>query len=363
MNQTLEIEDDLWHEALQEARIGLWVADVASEEVEFDSLCGILFAVEPVEVTTYRELLGTVIEEDRQLLDASIKKVLCDRRSLDVAVRIRLHDGSIRWLALQGKVHDHYSGNDKKIIGIATDISLHKARDMRMEDTIANLMLANRELDAFSSSVAHDLKAPLAALAGFSDMLRDECGSGVSEKGCYYFRKVKDIVHQMDSIINNLLFMAHVTAPDIVKARVPLEPIARSIIDDLKKKEPGRAVDVRIQPDLCGNADANLITIVLTNLLGNAWKFTGMAATPEIEFGCSKANNRSVYFVRDNGVGFDMKEAHRLFKPMQRLYTAQKFEGTGIGLALANRIIKKHGGSMWTESEQGKGATFYFTLE
>lgn len=224
------------------------------------------------------------------------------------------------------------------------------------------LAYANRELESFSYSAAHDLKAPIRAIKGFSDIImedyRDTLDRGAQELLC----RIINSSEKMDKLIDDMLNLSKVASMQINFQEVDLSGIAHSVIDDLKAKEPQRKVEVRVKEGLKARADAVLMKIALTNLLGNAWKFSSKKEISEIWFGSKNVDGSLVFFVKDNGSGFDMAEASRLFEPFRRLHSDKEFSGTGIGLSIVNRIIIRHGGKIWAEAEVNKGAVFYFTL-
>jgi PAS domain S-box-containing protein len=220
----------------------------------------------------------------------------------------------------------------------------------------------NRELEAFSYSVSHDLRTPLRAVDGFSQALLEDAGDKLDETGRQHLARVRSAAQRMGLLIDDLLNLARVTRTELNVEQVDLSAIARTVVEDLRHDAPTRQVEVEIEPDLRTEGDARLLRLTLENLLGNAWKFTAGRTPARIEFGCSQVNGERTFFVRDNGVGFDMAYAGKLFGAFQRLHDARDFAGTGVGLATVQRIIHKHGGRIWAESRPGEGATFRFTL-
>ena len=222
----------------------------------------------------------------------------------------------------------------------------------------AELEIANRELETFAYSASHDLRAPLRIMAGFSKALLEDYGNTLDETAQGYLQRIYDSGVHMDRLISGLLNLARVTRSELESQSIDLSALARRIVVDLQTTEPERKVTVDIAPNLTAYGDPRLIEALLQNLLGNAWKFTGKNPNARIEMGASGP----VYYVRDNGVGFDMKQAGKLFQAFQRLHTTDEFEGTGIGLATVFRICERHGGKIGIESAVGKGTTVYFTL-
>ncbi len=246
---------------------------------------------------------------------------------------------------------------------MAREIEVRKQAEESLRQAKALADAANRELEAFSYSVAHDLRAPLRSIDGFSQALLEDCADQVSEEGRTYLGYVRESAQQMAQLIDDLLALSRVSRKELNRSRVDLAQIARNVLSHLEREQPGRRVEVVIPREMFAFCDAHLLGIVLENLLGNAWKFTGKVESARIEFGSRSESGRVVYFVRDNGAGFDMAYVQKLFGVFQRLHAAKEFEGTGIGLVTVHRIIHRHGGSVWAQGEVGRGATFSFTLE
>ncbi|HNB53400.1 MAG TPA: histidine kinase N-terminal 7TM domain-containing protein [Anaerolineales bacterium] len=241
------------------------------------------------------------------------------------------------------------------------NISERKQMEQTLKERTRELEIANQELEAFSYSVSHDLRAPLRAVEGFSTILLGEV-EGINPDAQHYISRIKSASAQMKELIDGLLALAHVSRAQIQKTEVDLSRIAQEIIVDLQQTDPNRKVDWSVHLGLYTEGDARLLRAVLENFLSNAWKFTRHQLTAKIEFGMNQVSNQEIYFVRDNGAGFDQTYADKLFAPFQRLHRSDEFEGTGIGLATVQRIIHRHGGQVWAEGHVGQGATFYFTL-
>lgn len=220
----------------------------------------------------------------------------------------------------------------------------------------------NRELEAFRYSVSHDLRAPLRTVDGFGRVLEEEHAGALDPAGRDYLRRMRAATQRMTELIDDMLELARAGRDELRRGRVDLCALARAVAAELASGAPERTVRVDIADGLAAQADGRLLRIVLENLLGNAWKYSRHAADARIEFGAVEHEKLITYFVRDNGAGFDMRFAHKLFAPFERLHTAEQFPGSGIGLATVERIISRHGGRIWAESTLGAGATFFWTL-
>jgi len=223
--------------------------------------------------------------------------------------------------------------------------------------------IANRELEAFSYSVSHDLRAPLRAIDGFSQALLEDYRNLLDDQGRSYLNRVRSATQRMAQLIDDLLKLSRLTRGELKLAEVDLSGIARGVSAELKKTQPERLASFSIAPGVAAIGDAHLLKVVLENLLGNAWKFTGKKEEAVIEFGAAQVDGKTTFFVRDNGAGFDMAYVDKLFATFQRLHPEKEFPGMGIGLSLVQRIIRRHGGMVWAEGTVGRGATFYFTLQ
>ncbi|HMG55086.1 MAG TPA: ATP-binding protein [Kofleriaceae bacterium] len=304
-----------------------------------------------------RPSLALVHPDDQAATAAACQALIPGGATINFENRCRCKDGSYRWLSWA-------SGMDASglVYSMARDVT--EARRsleamIRAQDAAENV---NRELESFSSSVAHDLRAPLRSIHGFSEALLEDYADKLDATGRKYLAFIREAAKHMAHLIDDLLGLSQVAGSEMHCEAVDLSSSARAVIARLRATQPARSVDVRIEDGLQGRGDPRLLAIMLDNLLGNAWKFTGRCAQARIEFGAVAGDGPPVYFVRDNGAGFDMKLSSRLFCAFQRLHTAAEFEGTGIGLATVHRIVSRHGGRVWAEGEVGRGASFYFTL-
>jgi PAS domain S-box-containing protein len=239
---------------------------------------------------------------------------------------------------------------------------LNEQLEQRVQQRTAQLEAINEELESFSYSVSHDLRAPLRSINGFSQALLEDYESELDEEGRDYLGRVKAASEHMGRLIDDLLSLSRTTRSEMSHERVDLSALVESIVQELKQSQPDREVELIVEEGLVAEGDQRLLRVALENLLRNAWKFTSKQPQTRIEFGLTDHKGTSAYFVRDNGAGFDMAYSHKLFGAFQRLHGATEFPGTGIGLTTVQRIIRRHGGSVWAEGAVGLGTTFYFTL-
>ncbi len=231
-----------------------------------------------------------------------------------------------------------------------------------VEQRTRALAAANKELEAFSYSVSHDLRTPLRSVDGFSQVLLEDYSDKIDDIGKQYLQRIRRATQNMSSLIDDLLSLSKLTRSEITIQQVDLSEIAQQISTELSSNDPSRQVQINVMPNLIADADPKLIRLALMNLFNNAWKFTSRVENPEIKFGVTSIEGQNTYYISDNGAGFDMAYADKLFGAFQRLHTQQEFEGNGVGLAIVQRVINRHNGRVWAKSALGQGATFYFTL-
>jgi len=293
-------------------------------------------------------------------------------------------DGEVIWINLTASMVREADGTPRYAISVVEDISARKRTEQALRDSEESVRLlaaelaqrvsdvtertaqveaANRELEAFSYSVSHDLRSPLRAIDGFSQALLEDCAPQLDVAGRGYLVRVREATQRMGELIDGLLSLSRLTRSELHVTSVDLSALARELVDALQRSDPTRRVTFVIAPQLEAVADAGLLRVVLDNLLSNAWKYTSHQERAHIELGRAAAAGSLAYFVRDDGVGFDMAYAGKLFGAFQRLHTTDEFPGSGIGLATVQRIIHRHGGRVWAEAAVGRGATFYFTLQ
>ncbi len=308
-------------------------------------------------------------EESRQFLQDVVRGGVV----LDREIRRRRRSGEAIDLSLSGTVLRGGDHVPYGILALYDDITERKKSEkeiqtmnaeleQRVKARTVQLEAANRELESFCYAVSHDLRAPLRHIDGFSHALLEDCGALLPESGVEHLGRVRRATARMAQLIDDLLELSRMSRGQMHLERVDLSGMVREIVAELAKDAPTRAVELVVADGVWVSADPRLIRVVMDNLLGNAWKYTGRNRSARIEFGAEVRKGEQTCFVRDDGAGFDMTYADKLFGPFQRLHSVEEFEGTGVGLATVQRIINRHGGSVWGEGEPGVGATFYFTL-
>lgn len=311
--------------------------------------------------------------EDRKKVEEYLQTII-DGTSSVLEYRIVTRQGQTRWLRNYCQpVWNPDFQRVTRIYGAAQDITdrraaeteirtLNATLEQRVRERTTELEAANRELESFSYSISHDLRTPLRSIDGFSKALLEEYLETLDETGRDYLKRVRAASQRMGELIDDMLKLSRVTRNEMTREPVDLGTMATRIIGELRNSFPDRTVDVRIQENMNVQGDPRLLQVALQNLLDNAWKFTSETENACIEFGVTESEGKQVYFIRDNGAGFDMQYARKLFKPFQRLHSPEEFPGTGVGLAIVQRVIERHGGTIWTEGAVDHGATFYFTV-
>lgn len=298
--------------------------------------------------------------------------VLSRNSALESEENAPLEDGVHTYLSVKFPLRDEH-GQAYAMCGISTDITERKRAQAQLEEyrdqlelavekRTAELEIANKELQAFSYSVSHDLRAPLRAIDGFSSMLAEDYSAVLDDSGNDLLRRLRKAAVRMGELIDDMLNLSRVASAGMNTRATNLSEIASSVLQELQALSPQRRCRTLVAPELIAKVDPQLIQIALRNLLENAWKYSAKKDEAVIEFGMGEIEGKTAYFVRDNGAGFDMAYAGKLFQPFQRLHAKEEFEGTGVGLATVSRVVQRHGGRIWAEAAPGEGATFYFSL-
>ena len=361
-------------EAQRIGHVGSWDLDIVSLRMTWSDEIYKIYEREPDAFDgTFTGLLSMIHPDDLE----RIRKVFRDSGkaagSYEIGHRIFTPDGRVKHIHAHWEVFLDNEGKPIRALGTAQDITaqvlaneeiqhLNAALEDRVRERTAELQSANKELESFAYSISHDLRAPLRGIDGFSHLLAEEYGEQLDAQGKGYLERVRAAAQRMGALIDDILELSRITRHSMRRTHVDLSLLARELLDELAQGASTRPVEISIAEACSAFGDPQLLRVMLQNLLENAWKYSGKEAAPRIEFGRETLDGEEVYFVRDNGVGFDMKYADRLFTPFQRLHKPEEFEGTGIGLATVARIVHRHGGRVWAESAPGNGATLRFTL-
>ena len=280
-----------------------------------------------------------------------------------------IRKGNPIWVTTRGEVVRNNEGRIVGLRGTVQNITERKKAEqvvLKLSEDMAarnlDLESVNKEMESFIYSVSHDLRAPIRTMSGFAKFVMEGYADKLDDEGKNYLFRIQSSSEKMARLIEDLLKLSRINRQEIVRIETDLSNKASTIIMEFQETNLGRNVEVIIQPSLKDSMDPVLDRVVLLNLLGNAWKFTSKTENANIEFGATKRDEKVAYFVKDNGAGFDPTYSEKMFLPFHRLHSEQEFEGTGIGLAIVERIIHRHGGKIWAEGDVNKGATFYFTL-
>lgn len=367
--QKLREAQALLHMAAQLGRLGAWSWEVGEARLDWSEEVCAIHEVKAGFRPTVGQALEFIAPHVRESMRATLRHCVRGGNSFDVEVPVVTAKGREIWTRVICEVEWDARGRVRRIRGACQDItetknSADEARELleqRVQERTLQLEVANRELQAFSYSIAHDLRAPLSSIDGFSRTL-ELGGSQLSpERALHCLARIRAGVRQMGELTDGLLALANLSRSEMLDEPVDLAVLARDALTACREASPQRTLEAHVAGSLPVRGDPRLLAQVIGNLVGNAWKFTGQREVAQIEVGeCADAPG--TYFVQDNGAGFDMAHATRMFEAFHRLHTQAEFQGTGIGLAIVQRIVTRHGGRIWAHSRPGHGATFQFTL-
>jgi PAS domain S-box-containing protein len=371
--EALKISKERLLFATEGANIGIWNWNIVTGELIWSDQCKALFGVPPDETMSYQRFSDALHPDDRERTDKAVKDTLDNQKDFDIEYRSLWPDESIHWLAAKGRGFNDITGKAVRLEGIVLDIAESKRKEeeirklnTELEDRVAvrtsQLEASNKELEAFSYSVSHDLRAPLRHVSGYVELLNKHFYSDLPEKGQHYMNSIADSVRIMGMLIDDLLQFSRTGRMEMHQSDCDMNEIVNDVIESLRKDNPDRKIKWIVGKLASINGDEAMLSLVWMNLLSNAVKFTRTRKEARIEIGGREENKELIFFVSDNGVGFDMQYAQKLFGVFQRLHPIEEFEGTGIGLANVNRIVLRQGGRTWAEAEPGKGAVFFFSL-
>ncbi|MBI2400597.1 MAG: PAS domain S-box protein [Deltaproteobacteria bacterium] len=380
--EALKKSEHSLREAQRIAHIGNWEWDMDKTFFYKSDEVLRIFGRKDADIESLADYLNAVHPDDREKVIMSSRKALETEQTCSVDARIIRGDGAERIVHMQGEVARDASGKPMRMAGIVQDITerkqaedelkkLYRELERRVEERTLELKRANEdlaaaktEIETFTYSVAHDLRSPLRLIDGFTILLLKKQRERLDRDGQDHLERIRASVKRMGQLIDDLMNFSFVIRAEVVTGTVDLSAIAMVIATDLEKADPEKKSNFIIDGGLSASGDEKFLRMVLENLLGNAWKFTSKKTGPVIEFRkCGEEAGMDVFCVKDNGIGFDMANADRIFQPFQRLHSQDEFPGTGIGLATVKHIVQRHGGRVWAEGTTGEGAVFYFTLK
>jgi PAS domain S-box-containing protein len=319
---------------------------------------------------SYQDWSNCVHPEDLPNVEAELRRCMSEKIPYESEYRVVWPDQSVHWIAARGIFHNDVQGRPERMLGVIMDITDQKwaegmlvSANKELHNRTRELAETNRELEAFSYSVSHDLRAPLRHIEGFIRALEEQYAARLDDNGRKYLQYVGSGARKMNDLVEALLGLSQYISAPLHRTTVDLSALVRAAASERRQTWPERRVELVVAEGVTVEGDLAMLQAAITNLIGNAWKFTTHTPDARIEFGVREQEGQTVYFVKDNGSGFDQSYGERLFLPFQRLHTQEEFPGMGIGLATVQRIIRRHGGRLWAVGEVGKGATFYFTLE
>ncbi len=374
MEAALRASEERFRSVFEFSLVGIGIANLEGEFLEANrAFCRFLGFSE--KELLKQPLLNFTHTDDREKTTLALDELIGGQRPwIDYEKRYVRKDGAVVWGHTTVSLAYDANENPLRLVGLVQDITdrkraeeeilkLNQELEARVIERTRELELATQEMEAFTYSVSHDLRAPLRAIGGFSEALLEDYAEKLDEDGKKYLRYLQEGSQDMSDLIDGLLKLSRSTRGEMAREPVELSLLVTGVVKELRQAEPDRQVTVHIAENVKADADPRLLKAVMENLLGNAWKYTAQTADASIEFGAEQQDGETVFFVRDNGAGFDMAYADKLFLPFQRLHKTAEYSGTGIGLATVERIIHRHGGRVWAKGAVGEGATFYFTLE
>ena len=373
-NNELRDHRDTLRLAQKAARMGAWDRDVTTGRSHWTTELEEVFGIEPGTYNDSAEMWPDLVHpDDLPALNKAVAESLRQASEFAAEFRILRPDGKQRWISARATVVRDGHGQPNRMVGVNIDITdqkqaeeqirlLNASLESRVAERTRDLSNANNELESFSYSVSHDLRAPLRTIDGFSLALLEDCGDRLDETCQGHLQRIRTAAQRMGALIDDLLNLSRVTRAQLNTQEFDLSAVVSEVAKELQAAHPERHVVWKIQSALLATGDSQLLRVAIENLLNNAWKFTSRRPQAQIEFGKTQISGDTAFFVKDDGAGFDPAYADRLFGAFQRLHGATEFPGTGVGLATVQRVIHRHGGRIWAESSLHHGATFYFTL-
>jgi len=373
IQRNLKENEERYRLAQKAAEIGSWEYNLNIKEIKWSDQIEPIFGLKKGQFKgTFKDFMKYVHPDDRSIIKKEVERCTKKGKDYDIEHRIIWPDGTVRWLREMGDVFTDKLNRPYRMLGVVQDITDRKQSEKEIKDLTRRFMFqakklaeTNKELEAFSYSVSHDLRAPLRSINGFSQALIEDYKDTLNDEGKDFLFRIKKSAERMAELIEGLLKLSKLMRTEIKCSTINLGKLAEEVFKDIKKNQPKRKIkfEVRKKEETYVKGDPNLLRVLLENLISNAWKFTEKEKNPTIIFGYKKNNkDQNIFYIKDNGVGFNMEYSDKLFIPFQRLHKQKDFSGSGIGLSIVQRIIKRHDGKIWAESKKGEGTTFYFTI-
>ena len=355
-------------ESQQIARIGQWELDLVNNQLYWSDGIYNLFEIDPDRfAASYEAFINAIHPEDRDFVNKAYRESVKNKSPYDIIHRLLLRNGIIKYVNEICRTEYDKDGNALRSIGTVQDITELKQAEEELKkhrDHLEELVKERtKEIEAFSYSVSHDLRAPLRVIDGFSEILSDDYKDKLDDEAKRLINLIRKNTRDMNQLITDLLDFSRLGRQQVKTVKINIKNLARDVFEELRQLYPKRDIKFKLEEIPSATGDINLIRLVFTNLISNAIKFSRHKKVPEIEIGFKEKDGHAFYYVKDNGVGFEMKYVDKIFEVFQRLHISEEFEGTGVGLAIVQKIIYKHGGKVTAEGEVGNGATFYFTIQ
>jgi len=379
--ETRAKKDALIRDSEQRLRFALETSGIGSAEIDLETLQTHRTALhdqlfgypDGLKTWTPEVFFEHVLPEDRKRVERVFRLATDAGETWNLEFRIHRPDGEVRWLRTAGRPLPESGNKIRRVAVIVQDITtarkaqeeirrLNATLEQRVKERTAELLAANQELDSFAYAVSHDLRAPLRAMSGFSQALIEDYSDQLDAEARVYLDQIIEASHKMSELIEGILVLSRSTRVQLERELIDLSAMVKEIISDLAEIEPERKVKCIVEPELEVYGDPKTVEVLMTNLLGNAWKYTSKMPDSMIKVSSAKLDDAAAIAIEDNGAGFDQAHANRLFKPFQRLHRQDEFPGTGIGLATVQRIVQRHGGQIMATAVPGEGARFVFSL-
>lgn len=349
--------------AQNSGKVGVWDWDILNNILTWDHNMYALYGIEEKDFGgAYEAWQNGLHTDDKEPGDIEIKKALKGEKKFDTSFRVVWPDGSIHYIKAFAEIIRNEAGEPIRMTGVNWDITHEKLTLQQLEDSKEQLKSVNEELESFSYSVSHDLRAPLRSITGFAQILQEDYGQTLDEEGNRLLNIIVDNTNRMGNLIDGLLQFSRLGRKEILHSTINHQNLVSIIIEEEKHRNPNRKIEWKIETLPSTSGDSEMIRQVWENYIINAVKYTRKKEIAFIEIGSEIKENETIFFVKDNGAGFNMKYYDKLFAVFQRLHSKDEFEGTGVGLPNVQKIVSRHGGRVWAEGEEDKGATFYFSL-